>query len=220
MMNLFIYQHWGCFFHRFHDDEWCWVGHCGPDDNATAWLRLPPDQISRPEKDNNIVQCLTSSFQVFPSVLLSSTLMALSAPFVTSSGSPCRKVAAATAVLWACLCWATSWRRSKSQNAMWPWGLVDATIGGPSERAGDTESTFQNESFSPPRHPCGSCTCSKAKRADWTPVLSEAHQRLVQSDVVNDETAWCCANADHVHRRTLQRERWFYHFGENVNWPF
>lgn len=65
------------------------------------------------------------------------TLMALSAPLVTNSGSPCRKVAAATAVLWACLCWAASWRRSRSQNAMCPWGLPDATMGGPSEGGSD-----------------------------------------------------------------------------------
>lgn len=59
--------------------------------------------------------------------------MVLSAPVVISSGSPCKKVAAATAVLWACLCCVTIWRRSRSQNAMWPWGLPDATIGGPSD---------------------------------------------------------------------------------------
>lgn len=35
---------------------------------------------------------------------LSFTLMALSAPLVIRSGSACKKVAPATAVLWACLC--------------------------------------------------------------------------------------------------------------------
>lgn len=64
--------------------------------------------------------------------------MALSAPVVISSGSPCRKVAAATAVLWACLCCVTIWRRSRSQKAMWPWGLPDATIGGPSDGERET----------------------------------------------------------------------------------
>lgn len=65
---------------------------------------------------------------------LSQTLMVLSAPLVISSGSACRKLAAATAVLWACLCWVTTWQRSRSQKAMWPWGLPDARMGGPSNR--------------------------------------------------------------------------------------
>ena len=72
------------------------------------------------------------------------TLMALSAPFVTNSGSPCRKVAVATAVLWACLCCVTSWRRSRSQNAMWPWGLPDAMMGGPSAREREREREREN----------------------------------------------------------------------------
>lgn len=71
--------------------------------------------------------------QLFPQPLCF-TLMALSAPLVIRSGSACKKVAPATAVLWACLCWVTTWRRSRSQNAMWPWGLPDAKMGGPSDR--------------------------------------------------------------------------------------
>lgn len=72
------------------------------------------------------------------------TLIALSAPLVTNSGSPCKKVAAATAVLWACLCWVTSWRRSRSQNAMWPWGLPDATMGGPSDKEEERDTRTEN----------------------------------------------------------------------------
>lgn len=104
------------------------------------------------------------------------TLIALSAPLVINSGSACRKLAAATAVLCACLCWVTTWRRSRSQKAMWPWGLPDARMGGPSDGGredklervrthGERRKERQTEPF----------TCSESQGADWSPVLCEAH---------------------------------------------
>lgn len=138
------------------------------------------------------------------------TLMALSAPLVTNSGSPCKNVAAAMAVLWACLCWVTSWRRSRSQNAMWPWGLPDATMGGPSDKERERERHWECMERARERvrehsgRETSTCTCSESERADWSPVLCEAHQRLIQSDVVNDDAAHCCADADHIHCGTLE----------------
>lgn len=145
------YQHWGCFCHRCHGDGWWRAGHYDPGDSAAVWLHLPPGQISTPageilssakgQKDKPILRqtkrnvvLLSLSQSVFfcSSSFLLQTLMALSAPLVINSGSACRKLAAATAVLCACLCWVTTWRRSRSQKAMWPWGLPDARMGGPS----------------------------------------------------------------------------------------
>lgn len=137
--------------------------------------------------------------------------MALSAPFVTNSGSPCKNVAAAMDVLCTCLCWVTSCRRSRSQNAMWPWGLPDAKIGGPSikERERDThaETTcIENSETECYRYETATCTCSEGKRADWSPVLFETHQRLVQSDVVNNDGTCCRADTNNIYSRTLENK--------------
>ena len=56
---------------------------------------------------------------------------------------------------------------------------------------------------------CATCTCPESERGDWSPVLCETHQRLIHSDVVNDDASGCRANTDYVHRGALESLSYF-----------
>lgn len=83
---------------------------------------------------------------------------------------------------------------------MWPCGLVEATMGGPSEGHKESFNLGGGRSHSQEHL---DLTCPESQRADWSPLLSKAHQCFVQSDVVNNDEACCRADTDDVHSRTL-----------------